>query len=65
MKYSEIAAKSVSELNSMLKEKEKNLFTLRQKLKTMQLQKPSEIRETKKDIARILTAINSAKKGAL
>lgn len=61
MKYTEINEKSVSELNALLKEKKVLLFTLRQKLKTMQLTNPNEIRDTKKDIARISTAISAAK----
>ncbi|ANE31811.1 50S ribosomal protein L29 [Campylobacter hyointestinalis] len=61
MKYTEISAKSVSELTALLKEKKVLLFTLRQKLKTMQLTNPNEIRDTKKEIARINTAISAAK----
>ncbi|ABK82084.1 50S ribosomal protein L29 [Campylobacter fetus] len=61
MKYIDISAKSMSELNALLKEKKVLLFTLRQKLKTMQLTNPNEIGETKKDIARINTAISAAK----
>jgi large subunit ribosomal protein L29 len=37
------------------------LFTLRVKQKTMQLKNTHELRETKKDIARILTAIRAKK----
>ncbi|AGZ80935.1 50S ribosomal protein L29 [Campylobacter fetus] len=61
MKYIDISAKSISELNALLKEKKVLLFTLRQKLKTMQLTNPNEIRDTKKEIARINTAISAAK----
>ncbi|ARR01504.1 MULTISPECIES: 50S ribosomal protein L29 [Campylobacter] len=61
MKYTDISGKNLSELNALLKEKKVLLFTLRQKLKTMQLTNPNEIRETKKDIARINTAISAAK----
>ena len=59
MKYTEIKDKSVAELNALLKEKKVLLFTLRQKLKTMQLSNPNEIRAIKKDIARINTAIKA------
>lgn len=61
MKYTDLKDKSVGELNAMLKEKKVLLFTLRQKLKTMQLTNPNEIRDTKKDIAKINTAISLAK----
>ncbi len=60
MKYTEITEKSVDELNKLLKEKKLELFTLKAKLKTMQLQDSSEIRKTRKDIARISTAISAA-----
>ncbi len=61
MNYTEIAAKSAAELNSLLKEKKLQLFQLRQQLKTMQLRNPNEIRATRKEIAQILTALNAAK----
>ena len=41
MKYTDIKDKSVAELNALLKEKKVLLFTLRQKLKTMQLSNPN------------------------
>ena len=59
MKYTEIKDKSASELATLLKEKKVLLFTLRQKLRTMQLSNPNEIRETRKDIAKINTAISA------
>ena len=62
MKYTEIADKSLEDLNKLLKEKKLELFTLRAKLKTMQLQDSSEIRKTRKDIAKIRTALTAASK---
>ncbi len=62
MKYSDLAEKSVEELRSLLKEKKAELFTLKIKHKTMQLQNTSELRNAKKDIARINTAITAASK---
>ena len=59
MKYTEIKDKTAAELATMLKEKKVLLFTLRQKLRTMQLSNPNEIRETRKDIAKINTAISA------
>ncbi|EAC1840030.1 50S ribosomal protein L29 [Campylobacter lari] len=61
MKYTEIKDKTAAELATMLKEKKVLLFTLKQKLKTMQLTNPKEISEVKKDIARINTAISALK----
>ena len=61
MKYTDIKDKSVAELNALLKEKKALLFTLRQKLKTMQLSNPNEIRAVRKEIAQINTAISASK----
>jgi large subunit ribosomal protein L29 len=59
MKYTDLEGKDLKELEALLKEKKQELFTLRVKLKTMQLTNTSEIRATRKDIARIKTAINA------
>ncbi|QKF91278.1 50S ribosomal protein L29 [Campylobacter sp. CCUG 57310] len=61
MKYTELKEKSVAELNALLKEKKVLLFTLRRKLKIMQLSNPNEIRAVKKEIAQINTAISASK----
>ncbi len=61
MKYTDLSEKNLSELQSLLKEKKVLLFTLKQKLKTMQLTNPNEVRDVKKDIARINTAISALK----
>ncbi len=61
MKYTDLKDKSVAELNKLLKEKKLEVFTLRVKLKTMQLTNTAELRAAKKDIARIKTAINAAR----
>lgn len=63
MKYTEISNKSLEELSALLKEKKLLIFTLKQKLKTMQLSNPKEISFVKKDIARINTAISAIKRG--
>ncbi len=57
MKYSNLADKTVVELNAQLKERKTELFTLKIKQKMMQLQNTSELRIAKKDIAKINTAI--------
>ena len=64
MKYTELKDKSVAELNALLKEKKVLLFTLRQKLKTMQLSNPNEISAVRKEIAHLNTAISATRQGA-
>ena len=59
MKYIDLNSKSASELLELLEEKKVLLFTLKQKLKTMQLTNPNEIKEVRRDIARINTAISA------
>ena len=61
MNYTSLQDKSVKELNELLKEKRLEVFTLKVKLKTMQLTNTAELRAAKKEIARIQTAINAAK----
>ena len=61
MKYTDLQDKSISELQEMLKQKKLEVFTLRAKLKTMQLTNTSELRAAKKDVARIMTAINAVR----
>jgi len=61
MNYSDLADKNVSELQAMIKEKKTELFTLKIKQKMMQLTNTSELRDVKKDIARINTAIAAVK----
>jgi large subunit ribosomal protein L29 len=59
MKYTELSSKSASELEAALKEQKKNSFELKMRLRTMQTQNSREIRATKKDIARVKTAIRA------
>jgi large subunit ribosomal protein L29 len=59
MKYTDLDGKDAKALSELLKEKKLLLFKLRSKLRTMQLNNPNEIKEVKKDIARIQTAITS------
>jgi len=61
MSYSDLTAKTVAELQVMLKEKKTELFTLKIKQKMMQLTNTSEIRDAKKSIARINTAMTAVK----
>jgi ribosomal protein L29 len=62
MKYIDLQEKSASELLELLKEKKVLLFNVKQKLKTMQLTNPNELREVRRDIARISTAISAQNK---
>jgi large subunit ribosomal protein L29 len=61
MKYIDIKEKSEAELLEMLKEKKLELFTLKAKLKTMQLTNTAEIKIARRDIARINTALSAAR----
>lgn len=61
MKYIELKDKNLEELKSLLIEKKKLQFTLKHKLKTMQLSNPKELMVVRKDIAKINTAINAIK----
>ena len=61
MKYTDLQGKDIAELQKLLREKKFELFKLKVKLKTMQLTNTAELRAVRKDIARILTAINAAK----
>ncbi len=60
MKYTDIKDKDASALNELLKEQKLLLFKLKSKLRTMQLSNPNEIKEVRRDIARIKTAITTA-----
>ncbi len=60
MKYTDLDGKDAKALNELLKEKKLLVFKLKSKLRTMQLNNPNEIKEVKKDIARIKTAITKA-----
>ena len=59
MKFTEIKDKDIKALNELLKEKKLLLFKLKSKLRTMQLNNPNEIKEVRRDIAKIQTAISA------
>ena len=61
MNYTDLKDKNLSELQVLLKEKKVLLFELKAKLKTMQLTNTAELKATKKDIARIQTAMTAVK----
>ena len=60
MKFTEIESKDAKALGELLKEKKLLLFKLKAKLRTMQLSNPNEIKEVRKDIARVKTALTTA-----
>ena len=61
MKATELRNKSGEELESMLESLKSELFNLRFQLAINQLDNPHKIKETKKDIARVMTIIAEKK----
>lgn len=57
MKATELEGKSVAQLTELEKELRDELFRLRMKHFTGQLRSVSELKEKRRDIARVLTAI--------
>ena len=61
MKYKDLQSKSQAELSEMLKELQVKLGKLRFELTNKSVKDVSQIGKTRKDIARVLTALKSAK----
>lgn len=61
MDFKELKNKTPDELQILLKEKRNKLVMLRFTLSSRKLKNFNEIKETKKDIARILTLLNKEK----
>lgn len=61
MKPQEIRDLTVEEIERKLKELKENLFKLKVKLSTKQLEKTHQIKFLKKDIARMLTILREKK----
>lgn len=59
MKYIDLKEKDLASLKDLLKEKQLLIFSLKTKLRLMQVKNTAELREVKKDIARIKMAISS------
>ena len=57
MKASELREQTVDELEGRERELAEQLFVLRLHKETGQLQKPSKVREAKRDLARVLTVL--------
>lgn len=60
MKASEIRQKSADELKDMLIDLRKRQFDLRMQLGTGQLAAPHELRQVRRDIARLKTVMNTS-----
>ncbi|MDX1949505.1 MAG: 50S ribosomal protein L29 [Rickettsiales bacterium] len=61
MKYQELKGKSVDELNKIIADSKKELFNLRIRKSTGELDKTNRFSQVKKVIARVKTYINSTK----
>ena len=64
MKASELRSKSAAELNKELNELLKAQFSMRMQLATQQLTNTSEIKNVRRDIARVRTLIGEKAKKA-
>jgi len=63
MKASELKDKSAAELRDILLDLRKEQFNLRMQQGTGQLSRPHQMKQVKRDIARVHTVINQAKAG--
>ena len=63
MKVEEIRKLSNEEINTKITESKKELFELRLKQSTVQLEKPSRMRELRKTIARMKTILREREIG--
>lgn len=61
MKPQEIRDMTIQEIERKIKESKENLFKLKIKLATKQLENTSQIRMLKRDIARLLTILKEKK----
>lgn len=64
MKSSELKALGLDELQEKLDEKIKSLYQLRLRATTKELEKPSDIKASRRDIARIKQAIGDKQREA-
>jgi large subunit ribosomal protein L29 len=64
MRIKEIRNKSIKELTALLAEKREALRAMRFKVSQRQLKKVHEVKQVKKDIARLLTLINQQRVSA-
>ena len=64
MKAKELKELTPEELRHQYEENSKELFNLRVQQSTGQLEKPSRLREVRREVARILTVMNERKREA-
>lgn len=62
MKYNELSKKSVTDLQEQEKALREDLFQLKIKHKTSQLEDKSKICSARRDVARVMTKLNELKK---
>lgn len=60
--FQEMKQKSAPELNTMLKELREKLWTLRGDLESGKVKNVREIRDAKKDLARVMTVLGATQK---
>jgi len=58
MKITELNKLKTEELNKLLKEKREKVYNLNLALANSKVKNPKELRDVKKDIAKILTTLN-------
>ncbi len=61
MKPKELRQKSISELNEIIKDKRRKLLEIKYHNELIKIKNVKEVKNLKRDIARILTIINSHK----
>ena len=64
MEYKELKSMSLEQLNKKAQEVRKSLFELRMKNTVGQLNNPIQIRDTRKTVAKIMTALTALKTAA-
>ncbi len=61
MKFSELTGKTISELYTFYNERKKEQFNLRVQRKFNQLENTARVRQTRREVAKLLTRINQIK----
>jgi large subunit ribosomal protein L29 len=61
VKFSELTGKTISELYTFYNERKKEQFNLRVQRKFNQLENTARVRQTRREVAKLLTRINQIK----
>lgn len=61
MKFSELTGKTIRELYTFYNERKKEQFNLRVQRKFNQLENTARVRQTRREVAKLLTRINQIK----